>query len=87
VILSTYHSKPLFERIKHRIECVEIDYTDVIRSNPRLTTSVPYNPEQERFYSLLNTCTFSKAVSSVVNKDEPLSDILMNIVFNKDGEK
>ena len=28
-----------------------------------------------------------KAVSSVVNKDEPLSDILMNIVFNKDGEK
>lgn len=26
VILSTYHSKPLFERIKHRIECVEIDY-------------------------------------------------------------
>ena len=29
----------------------------------------------------------SEVVSSVVNKDEPLSDILMNIVFNKDGEK
>lgn len=83
VILSTPHSKPLFESIKHRIEYIDIDYADVIRSNPRLTMSVPYNPEQERFYSLLNTCTFSKAVDSVVNKDEPLSDILRNIVFNK----
>lgn len=81
VILSTSHSKPLFESIKYRIECVEINYSDVIRSNPRMITSVPYNPDQEKFYSLLNTGSFSNAVNSIINNDEPLCDILTDIVL------
>ena len=81
VILSTTHSKPLFESMKHRIKYVEIEYSDVIRSNPRMITSVPYNPDQEKFYSLLNTDSFSNAVNSIIRNDEPLCDILTDIVL------
>lgn len=81
VILATTHSKPLFESMKHRIECVEIKYSDVIRSNPRMITSVPYNPDQEKFYSMLNAGSFNNAVNSIISNDEPLCDILTDIVL------
>lgn len=87
VILSTSHSRSLFESMKHRIECVEIKYSDVIRSNPRMITSVPYNPDQEKFYSLLNTGSFSNAVNSIISNDEPLCDILTDIVLVTDKEE
>ena len=54
--------KQIFEQIKNKIICKQVDFENAIGYNPSMTKSVKPNHNRERFFENLDKMPFDKAV-------------------------
>ena len=84
VLINSDKGQALFECILGQINYNETDLTDVCANNPRFSTPIDYNEQSTLFYQDLKNNAFSEVVKKYIPCDDPLSDVLVKIVFRDD---
>lgn len=84
VLINSDKGRALFECILEQINYNETDLTDICANNPRFSTPIDYNEQSTLFYQDLKNNAFSEVVKKYIPCDDPLSDVLVKIVFRDD---